>query len=162
MQEFPAILNKEWASRTSDNGIRVRKLEADLKERTESQQKLLSKYLNDDPNIVPLFETMNTKFNEEIASLKEQIAGANMESATFDELWDFSKSLLVDIATAWKRAEVDQKQRVQNILFPDGLKYHPQKGILNSSKETLFNQLQDFVSGKMLMARPERFELPAF
>jgi hypothetical protein len=162
MNEFPAILKQEWKTRTGDNTARVRKLESDLNERTETQQKLVSKYLNGDPNIVGIFEKMNIKFEEEIASLQEQIAEAKMEAATFDELWQFSKSLLVDIATAWKRADVDQKQRVQNILFPDGMKYHPEKGILNSSKESLFNQVEDFVSGKMLMARPERFELPAF
>ena len=66
------------------------------------------------------------------------------------------------VRQAWERADVDQKQRVQNILFPTGLKYHPEKGILNSENDCLFNQLEDFASGKMLMARPERFELPAF
>jgi hypothetical protein len=162
MNEFPAILRQEWESRTGDNTARVRKLEADLNERTESQQKLVSKYLNDDPNIVPIFETMNGRFNEEIAALKEQIATAKMERASFDELWEFSKSLLVDIAIAWKNADVDGKQRVQNILFPGGLKYHPEKGILNSENDCLFNQLEDFTSGRMCMARPERFELPAF
>ena len=162
MSEFPAILKQEWETRMGDNAARVRKLESVLEERTESQQKLVSKYLNDDPNIVGVFETMNTRFNEEIALLEGQIAEAKMESARFDEPWQFSKSLLVDIATAWRRADVDQKQRVQNILFPDGLKYHPEQGFLNSGKESLFNQLEDLVSGKMLMARPERFELPAF
>ena len=71
-------------------------------------------------------------------------------------------SLLVDIATAWERADVSQKQRVQNVLFPSGLKYHPEKGILNSENDCLFNQLENFIGGKMFMVRPERFELPAY
>ena len=105
---------------------------------------------------------MNSRFNEQIATLKDQIAEAQQGKGDLRGNLEFSKSLLVDIATAWKRADVDQKQRLQNILFPDALKYHPEKGILNSTNESLFNQLEDFVSGKMLMARPERFELPAF
>jgi hypothetical protein len=26
----------------------------------------------------------------------------------------------------WKRADVDQKQRLQNVFFSNGLKYHPE------------------------------------
>jgi hypothetical protein len=82
--------------------------------------------------------------------------------ATFAQLWEFSRSLLVDIAAAWEQANVDQKQRVQNILFSGGLKYHPEKGILNPDNDCLFNQLEFFLSGKMCLVRPERFELPTF
>lgn len=160
--EFSAILKEEWRKRTGDSAAVVRKLKADLQERRESQGKLLAKYLNDDRNIMPYFKQMNSRFEEEIATLENQIAEAGSETATFEEMLEFSKSLLVDIASAWARADIDQKQRVQNILFPTGLKYHPQKGILNSNNDCLFNQLEDFVTGKMLMARPERFELPTF
>lgn len=158
--EFPAILKEEWRKRTGDSAALVRKLRAELQERRESQRKLLAKYLNDDKNILPYFEEMNGRFEEEIAILQSQIAEADVEKATFEQLWELSKSLLVDISTAWQKANVSQKQRVQNVLFPNGLKYHPEKGILNSGNDCLFNQLEDFVSGKFSLARPERFELP--
>jgi site-specific DNA recombinase len=162
LTEFPAILKEEWGKRTGDTVAVVRRLKADLLEKRESQAKLLAKYLNDDKNIMPHFQQMNSRFEQEIAGLESQIAEVESEKATFEQLWEFSKSLLVDIATAWGKADVDQKQRVQNVLFPTGLKYHPQEGILNSNNDCLFNQLEDFVSGKMNMVRPERFELPAF
>jgi hypothetical protein len=68
----------------------------------------------------------------------------------------------VDIGAAWNMGSVEQKQKVQNILFPSGINYHPQKGILNFSNDCLFNQLESLAAGKVEMARPERFELPAF
>jgi hypothetical protein len=120
-----------------------------------------TKYLNDDKNIMPHFHQMNSRFEEEIPGLESQVAEVESEKATFEPLWSFL-SLLVDIASAWAKAGVDQKQRVQNILFPTGLECHPEKGILNSSNDCLFSQLENFVSGKINMARPERFELPAF
>jgi hypothetical protein len=82
-----------------------------------------------------------------------------MEEATFQELLEFSKSMLVDIPLAWAQADLDQKQRVQNVLFPSGLKYHPEKGILNSDNDCLFSQLESFLGGKMRVVRPRRFEL---
>jgi hypothetical protein len=162
VSEFPAILKQEWAKRTGDNAATVRKLKLDLQEKRSLQEKLLTAYLNRDKAIMPVFEQMNNNLKDEIVLIESQIAEAGMQKATFEELLGFSKSLLLDIPTAWERADVDQKQRVQNILFPEGLKYHPEKGILNSENYCLFNQLEDFSAGKILMARPERFELPAY
>ena len=85
----------------------VRKLNGDLEEKRAGQQKLFMKYVNDDPNILPYFEPMNRKFEDEIAALKAKIAEADMVKATFAQLWEFSKSLLVDIAAAWEQANVD-------------------------------------------------------
>jgi len=160
--EFATILKQEWNKRTGDSATIARKLKKDLQERRESQRKLLLKYLDDDPRIVPHFEQLNLKFEDDIASLETQIAETEMERATFEQLWEFSKSLLVDIAAAWEKADVEQKQRVQNVLFPGGLKYHPEKGILTSDNDCLFNELEGFVSGKMYLVRPERFELPTY
>ena len=50
---------------------------------------------------------MNRKFEDEIAALEAKIAEADMVKATFAQLWEFSKSLLVDIAAAWEQANVD-------------------------------------------------------
>ena len=160
--EFAKILRQQWNKRTGDNSATVRKLSLELKEKRKLQEKLIEKYLKEDAAIVPHFEQFNGRFSQEIADLEAQIAEADMEKATFEQLWEFSKSLLVDIASAWERADVSQKQRVQNVLFPSGLKYHPEKGILNSENDCLFNQLENFIGGKMLMVRPERFELPAY
>jgi hypothetical protein len=160
MSQLPIILKEEWKKRTADSTVTVRQLSAQLKQQEEEHSRLIRKYVNDDPHVVKIFEEWNTRFEEEIASLKGKIAEAEMEKATFEELWEFSKSLLVDISAAWQRADVDQKQRVQNVLFPEGLKYQPQKGISNSENDCLFNRLEDFVTGKLLLARPERFELP--
>jgi hypothetical protein len=161
VSKFPAILKEEWAKRTGDSAATVRKLKLDLQEKRSLQEKLLTAYLNKDKAILPFFEQMNDKFTDEIeiALIESQIAEADTQKATFEQLLAFSKSLLLDIPTAWKWAEVDQKQRVQNILFPEGLKYHPKKGILNSESYCLFNQLEDFSAGKILMARPRgRFQ----
>jgi site-specific DNA recombinase len=160
LAKFATVLRQEWDERTDSNAALVRKLTMDLHEARRSQEKLLVKYLNDDRAILPYFEQFNQKFSEDIAVLEAKIAEAEAEKATFEQLWNFSRSLLVDIATAWERANIDQKQRVQNVLFPSGLKYHPEKGILNLDNDCLFNQLEGFVSGKICLVRPERFELP--
>jgi site-specific DNA recombinase len=159
-EEFATILEQRWAEWTVDAAANGRKINAELKEKRRLREKLLRKYLDDDPAIKHHFVDLKRGFDEEIASLEAQIATTEAETATFEQLWETSKSLLVDIATAWERGNLDQKQRVQNALFTSGLKYHPEKGILNSEIDCLFNDLEAFVGGKMSLVRPERFELP--
>jgi site-specific DNA recombinase len=157
--EFNAILKEEWATHHGDGAAMVHRLRAQLKDQQGLQEKLVAAYLRGDKAIIPVFERMNRKFEEEIAGLENQITEVNLEKATFEQLLAFSKAMLADISTAWAIAGVDQKQKVQNVLFPEGLKYHPQKGILNSDNDCLFSQLEAFVGGKMSMVRPRRFEL---
>lgn len=158
--EFAAVLAQEWTNMTGESAKLKPRLLAQLKEQQELQEKLVAAYLRGDKAIMPVFERMNAKFGEDIAAIESQIAEADVEKATFQEFLEFSKSMLVDIPMAWAHADLDQKQRVQNVLFPGGLKYHPEKGILNSDNDCLFNQLESFLGGKMSMVRPERFELP--
>jgi hypothetical protein len=54
---------------------------------------------------VPVFEGMNAKFTDEIETLEGQLAEREAERATCEQLLEFCKTLLVDISTAWQKAE---------------------------------------------------------
>jgi site-specific DNA recombinase len=157
--EFQEVLKDEWVKRTGDSAAVVARLKAKLVEREEAQAKLVEAYLRKEPEIVSVFSRMNARFEEEISTIMAQIEEANITEASFEQMWEFSQTMLADVPTAWARADLDQKQRVQNVLFPSGLKYDPENGILNSDNNSLFNQLEAFLGGKMSMVRPRRFEL---
>jgi hypothetical protein len=115
----------------------------------------MMKYINDDPMIRDFFPVMKRRLEDEIATLEDRVAQFSLAKATFEQVVEFSKSLLVDISAAWEIADLDQKQRVQNALFLGGLKYHPKNGILNPDNASLFCQLDNFLGGKMdLVALP--------
>jgi hypothetical protein len=64
----------------------------------------------------------------------------------------------MDIARAWQIAGPESRQRVQNLLFEDGLHYSTEAGILNRSKSSLFSVLQAVSDEKGLLASPTGFE----
>jgi site-specific DNA recombinase len=101
--EFTALVKEEWATRAVDSTRVVRKLKAELQEKRESQEKLLTKYLNDDPNILPHFDRINRKLESDIAALENQIAEADLEKATLEDLLEFSRSILLDIPRPGQR-----------------------------------------------------------
>jgi DNA invertase Pin-like site-specific DNA recombinase len=145
MADFPSIMKEEWGKTSGDNDALLRRLKVDLREKNALHEKLVTAYLANDRAIVPVFEHMSQKFRDDIESLESQISEAQERKATFEELLAFSKALLVDVSTAWERADLDQKQRVQNALFPKGLSYDPQNGISNTDNDSLFSQLEGFV-----------------
>jgi hypothetical protein len=46
--------------------------------------------------------------------------------------------MLVDVATAWQRADAEQRLRVQNFLFQGGVAYHRNQKFLNTTNPSLF------------------------
>jgi hypothetical protein len=85
--EFPKILQQEWAKRTSDSTAALRVLKAQLREKFESQEKLVLAHLNNDKSIESVYERMSRKFEEEIATLEFEIAEAEMENASLRSCW---------------------------------------------------------------------------
>jgi hypothetical protein len=85
------------------------------------------KLTSGDKTIMPHFERMNAKVEAEIAAIEQRITDADFQKVTIADLLYFSRNMLVDISQAWSVGNVDQKQRVQNVLFPTGLTWHPKK-----------------------------------
>jgi hypothetical protein len=68
----------------------------------------------------------------------------------------------LDIEGAWLVANPEQRVRVRNLLFQDGLVYSPDSGISNTSNSCLYTLLEGVTAENEQMVRPERFELPTF
>jgi hypothetical protein len=83
------------------------------------------------------------------------LAESEAGKSSFGELIAFSRPILTDIAKAWSLADLDQRQRVQTALFPGGLKYDREKGILSSGNNSPFSQLK-FLYGKVGFGGPGR------
>jgi hypothetical protein len=94
-----------------DGAAMVHRLRAQLEDHKGLQGKLVAAYLKGDKAIIPVFERMNRKFEEEIAGLENQIAEVNLEKATFEQLLAFSKAILADIFTAWANSGYRPKNK---------------------------------------------------
>jgi hypothetical protein len=84
----------------------------------------------------------NADFDDEIDLITRQIQTLRCQRGTLDAFLRFSKLMLVDISAAWKRADAEQRFRVQNFLFRDGVPYHQTQKFLNTANPTLFQQLR--------------------
>ena len=79
---------------------------------------------------------------DQIDAITKELTASHSQHGTLDAFLRFSKLMLVDIATAWQRADVEQRVRVQNFLFQDGISYEKNQRFLNTANATLFQQLR--------------------
>jgi hypothetical protein len=67
----------------------------------------------------------------------------------------------VDVTAIWQRANDDQRRRVRQILFSEGLLIDSERKLSNPSSCSLFNVLESMIGDKVVkseIGRPEGFE----
>jgi hypothetical protein len=100
----------------------------------------------------------NERFDAEIAVIEQELEFIGSRRGTQQSFVQFADVLLMDIPLAYQLANPECRQRVQNLLFQDGLAYSPDLGILNRSKTCLFSMLKAIKCEKNLLASPTGFE----
>jgi site-specific DNA recombinase len=149
--EFQSVLKEEWEKTVGDEPEIEARLNSELGKSQQNMKNLLMKYVNDDPAVKPYFEGLRQDIEDKIADIQVQLYHTQETKATFEELMEFSRSMSVNLANAWQVADINQKQRVQNTLFPGGLKLSKEKQILNPDNDCVFCQLQNFLRGNFYM-----------
>jgi hypothetical protein len=78
--------------------------------------------------------------------LEMKINEARQEEVEIEELLDFSENLLVNAAGAWDRSPLEQKQRLQQVLFPKGVMYAD--GIYRTTATSLMFSMLHTIAGE--------------
>ena len=154
---FPKIAAKVWAEKQGDAEKTINKLKARLEEQKRLKAELLKAKLRGEVSQSD-YAQANAEFAADMSATVEQLRAATSNRATLETFLRFAELLLMDIAGAWQIAGAEQRQRVQNLLFQDGLHYSPNSGILNRSNSSLFSMLEGLTDEKCMLASPAGFE----
>ena len=76
---------------------------------------------------------------------------------------NFAEVLLLDMRRLWIEGTLDQRQRLQQVLFPAGVTYDPKNGFGTAETASFFRWLSAIPSPSAREATPTGFEpvLPA-
>ncbi len=130
--ELPEIASKVWAQRHVDTTAMIKKLKTRLEEQKMMKAELLRAKLRGEVSQADYVQA-NFDFDNEIDAITQQLNASHSRHGTLDAFLRFSKLMLVDMAAAWQRAEVEQRVRVQNFLFQDGIADDKTRGFLNTT-----------------------------
>jgi site-specific DNA recombinase len=153
----PQMAAKVWAAAQGDTEKEVRLLEGRLAGQKRRKRKLLDSML-DGKISDATYKEAEVEFCVEIAVLEKELRALDSQQMTQDAFLRFVNLHMVDVAGAWQLATVEQKHRVQNLLFEGGLFYSEKAGILNRSNSCLFSTLELLRGSEVSLASPTGFE----
>ena len=154
---FPRIAAKVWAQKRGNAEVEGKRLMSKREDIRQLKSALLKAKLRGEVSNAD-YQQANAEFVDEIGELEQQLEVIASSQATLESFVRFAELMLADIAAAWQRANPEQRQRVQNLLFPEGISYSPKEGFLNRSNSSLFNVLEEMGSEKGMLASPTGFE----
>lgn len=94
-------------------------------------------------------------FDEACEGYEEWITSLEGQEAMSALFWAFSNNIFTDVGAAWRRADVVKQQMFQKTLFPNGLKYSAEAGILNPDNCSLFSELRSVASAFTTFGVPD-------
>ena len=68
-------------------------------------------------------ERQRDKLREDVALAKIELHEAELEELDVEGVLAFAEHLLTNAARLWMEASLDQKQRLQTVFFPEGLRF---------------------------------------
>jgi len=157
LADLPKIAAKVWSSKQGDFEKKRTRLLVQVEEHRALKSELLRSKLRGEVSQGD-YEESNAEFAAEIAATEAELRLIESDAGKMDSFIRFAELRLMDMAQAWEIASPDQRQRVQNLLFSDGLNYSMNAGFLNRSKPCLFNVLESVSTESVLLASPTGFE----
>ncbi len=66
---------------------------------------------------------MRAKLTEELTLAEMDLRDAQAEEIEIEAVLDYAQMVLLNASNLWKAAPAEQKQRLQQVLFPEGVTY---------------------------------------
>ena len=173
-KKLEAILTSELKSRLSEKASDKTLLKKKIAEKHSLLEKAELKYISDQIT-EDIYNKHAQQIRSEIGELSKGIDSASMSSSNIEKVVQNCLAISQNISQAWILAEYEKKQRLQKMVFPEGIMYNKQNGVVRTSKVNLiFNEIPLLVSLcaekekgdsvknrlKSNYVRKRRFELP--
>jgi hypothetical protein len=71
-----------------------------------------------------------------------------MDEICIEEVLDFCERILCNVSLLWKDCTLDQQQRLQQVLFPEGITYDAHSGYGTATTCLFFSLLGDGLEGE--------------
>ncbi len=116
-------------------------LERDLRKRQEEKRKLNEAFIYREAVSETDYQQMKRELEQEILTLEMKVNEAKQDEIEIEQLLDFAENLLLDAAGTWDQSGLEQKQRLQQVLFPRGIAYSNGQ-YRTAATNPMFNMLQ--------------------
>ncbi len=106
------------------------------------------------------FLEQKSPLEEEILAAKVALNEVQIEEWDIETAIAYAINFMKDLPRQWADYTLEQKQRFQQLVFPEGIKYARDKGMLEPKLSPIYEILQGSDPEKFDLVPPERIELP--
>jgi site-specific DNA recombinase len=120
---FNKVVLDVWQERQTDATLLARKLQRQVDELKEQKRKLNEAFVYQQAISREDYQQMRTALNDNLAEAELNLGQARVDEIEIEDLLNFAENLLINTAEVWVRASLEQKQRLQQVVFPVGVEY---------------------------------------
>ncbi|MEO7972314.1 MAG: recombinase family protein, partial [Thermoanaerobaculia bacterium] len=150
-----AALRDEWAEFDSKAAEIRSRLSRQVMDLRAKRDRWIEAYVHEKAMDRETYERTLQRLDREQGEIYFQLAQAKTEGATVDDLLTFAKPLLTAPAELWRRANLDQKRRIQSLIFPAGMAVG-KKALPTPQTASIFSELRGDNVGKVKMVERSR------
>jgi site-specific DNA recombinase len=156
MRLFKEIVRNVWRQKqaSSEELLRAAKRKiAELGERKNQLVDFLLKGRLDQST----YDEQLFRLNADVLSAEQELVNADMETLDVEAVLEFAERLIENPDHLWIESNLDQKQRLQRVFFPQGLSF-THEGFGTATSNSFFKLLDEFMGKESSLASPTGFE----
>jgi site-specific DNA recombinase len=123
MRLYREIVLDVWRKKQGDSQQIQNVISRKIKELRENKTKLEEAFVYQKAIDSTTYHEMRTKLSEELTLAEMELRDAQAEEIEIETVLNFAETVLTNVSNLWKSAPSEQKQRLQQVLFPDGVTY---------------------------------------
>jgi site-specific DNA recombinase len=120
---FHKVVFDVWQSKQIDAAALTRTFERQIAELKERKHKLLEAMVYQQTLTRAEYDEMRAPLDEQLSTADANLIQSRAAEVSVEKVIEFAEDLLLNVAGVWERCSLDQKQRLQQVLFPRGVEY---------------------------------------
>jgi DNA invertase Pin-like site-specific DNA recombinase len=155
---FKDIILDVWKDKQSAAESVTVAIEKRIKELEQKRHSLLDAHVYRKTIGADLYRQEDDRLDQEIALAKLELHEAQIEEFDIEGVIGFAESVIMDARRLWTEGTLEQRQRLQKLLFPKGVTYSTESGFGTTETSLFFRWLALVQDKKDALASPTGFE----
>ena len=123
MRLFNAIILDVWKNRQGEVEQQRRRLENVVRQKRERLDRVDEAFLHERSIDRQTYERQRDQLRQQVALAEMKLNDAVLDQLDIDGVLAFAEHVVTNSARLWTELELVQKQRLQQVLFPEGLRF---------------------------------------
>ncbi|MBZ5533772.1 MAG: recombinase family protein [Acidobacteriia bacterium] len=123
MRLYREIVLDVWRKKQGDSQQMQGVVSRKISQLRENKTKLEEAFVYQKAIDADTYKEMRANLIEELTLAEMELRDAQAEEIEIETVLDFADMVLTNASNLWKAAPVEQKQRLQQVLFPEGVTY---------------------------------------